>query len=220
MPDEVAVDEHAVEAVLGADDHLLEQDRGVGARRVGAQPRLEMRVAVDAERGARTGAGGWLGDEGIAELGRGSSRRIRRGRADDVERTGTPFASNTFFIRALSRKLCATSAPMPAMPSASRTSPSGTWSCSSIPSSASTPPRWRESARVASAICCGIGAVRDPVVPGEQRAELVGEPILRVLADQAEANAGKSRRGSDEAHGRGEQERSDEDRVRHLTSGV
>ena len=71
---------------------------------------------VDTERVAGAGAGERLGDERVADIG-GERRAPRRPEATRRLRAhGTPAASNTAFIRALSRKLSATSGPMPGMP--------------------------------------------------------------------------------------------------------
>ena len=68
MPDQLALDEHAVETVLGADHHLLQQHGVQVAGRIGVQPGFELGVAVEAERRAGSGAGGRFGDERITEL--------------------------------------------------------------------------------------------------------------------------------------------------------
>ena len=107
---------------------------------------------------------------------------------------------------------------MPGMPSASRTSPSGTWSCSSMPIRRSTPPSRAASARVASAICCAS-------VPSSMRQwaasfsrTLGWEVLLRVLADQGEPRARQGGRRVDEADRGLEQERGDEHGGRHAGS--
>ena len=62
-----------------------------------------------------------------------------------------------------------------------------------------------------------VGAVVHPVVSRECGAQVVAKLLLRILADEAEPDIRQRRGSGDEPHGGGEQERSDEDRVRHWT---
>ena len=114
-------------------------------------------------------------------------------------------------MRALSRKFFATSAPMPSIPRASRTSPSGTWSCSRAPIRRCGGPIWR--ARPAHRVgdLLRIEAVGDPVVGRELVLQARREPLRRVLADETGADAGKVGDRLDEAQRRIEEEGGDED---------
>jgi hypothetical protein len=52
-------------------------------------------------------------------------------------------------------------------------------------------------------------------MPRESGADIVREAVLRVLADQTEADAGKRHGRGDEPHSGREQKGGNEDRVRH-----
>ncbi len=125
---------HGVERVLLADDELLEQQRPLGrgraqrAARRSSSPGLSTRKRV-----ARPGAGRRLGHEREADRARGGQRLVgarapgggaRRARR---RRAARPSCAPCRGSCARPRR------PSPRCRSASRTSASGTWSCSSAP---------------------------------------------------------------------------------------
>src|SRR5580658_7527294 len=83
VPHELAVHQHAVEAVLGANHQLFEQDGVRAVRGIGLEPALELTVLLDPEGGAGPGAGGWLGDERIPQ-DPGSGARLVGGGGETV----------------------------------------------------------------------------------------------------------------------------------------
>ena len=100
---------------------------------------------------------------------------------------------------------------MPSIPSASRTSPSGTCSCSRAPTR-----RLRRSDlarqpahRVGDLL--RVETVGDPVVGRELVLQAGREPLRRILADETGAHAGKVGDRLDEAQRRVEEEGGDED---------
>ena len=101
-----------------------------------------------------------------------SSASSQTGPADSARQCraqGIPAARSKVFICALSRKLCAACHPMPGMPSASRTAPSGSWSCSSTPRSLCGGPICRARPRTPSASCAASKQLPTRQCPARSR---------------------------------------------------
>ena len=216
MPDQLAVDEHAVEAVLGSDHHLLEEDRGAVPRRVGAEPRLELRAAIDPERCACPGAGRRLGHQRIPERFRRSARLVRRAR-EPVPRARDAVGFEHRFHSCLVAKIAGDlGAHARDTQSIANLAQGNLQLLEHADQAVDAAEMLRHHARRIGDLL-RIGAVPDPVMAGDLRSKVVSKLVLRVLADKPQADTGMRCGCGDEAHRRREQEGGDEDRVRHLT---
>ena len=142
----------------------------------------------------RAGTRGRLGDQRKPDL-LGECERLAPGCGPGgAARRGCRPACSTVFIRALSRTLSAVATSMPSMPRASRAWASGTWSCSSAPTTRSTRPICRLRPRTAPGDLARVERVVHPPVAGQLLAQRRRQPSAVCMVTTPSAPGQRPRR--------------------------